>query len=178
MTRARPTYRLLSTPFGTMGLVARGNRLAGALLPDRSRRRLLNELALRWPGAVEQPKLFPALARQVNDYFAGRSVRFRVALDLSDRTELQRSVLTACRRIRPGTMITYGDLARRAGRPRAARAVGRAMATNPIPLIIPCHRVIGADGRLGGFSASGGTKLKAHLQEHEQRFFGRRVSHG
>ncbi len=92
-----------------------------------------------------------------------------IEVDLSDMTPFTRKVYQALRRVQPGETVTYGELARRVGRAGAARAVGRAMATNPVPLIIPCHRVLPADGSLGSFSSIGGPKLKAQLLEIEQR---------
>jgi len=79
-----------------------------------------------------------------------------------------RKVLRACRNIPHGQTATYGALAARVGSPAAARAVGGAMAANPIPLIIPCHRVLRADGGLGGFSTTGGTATKQRLLQHER----------
>jgi len=82
------------------------------------------------------------------------------------------SVLTACRDIKFGEVLTYSALAKRIRRPKAARAVGNALAKNPLPLIIPCHRVIRSDGKIGGFSAAGGTNTKVKLLRHEQQVMG------
>jgi len=171
MTAQSLRYRLLPTPWGTMAVVARGDVLVGTVLPDRSSRRLTRSLAATWPDARPAGNLLPALAREVADYITGRSARFTVPIDISDRTPFQQDVLAACRRIPAGQVMTYGDLAHRAGRPRAARAVGRTMAVNPIPLVIPCHRVVARNGALGGFSAAGGTGLKRRMLEHERRWF-------
>lgn len=176
MTRTSASYRLLGTPWGTMALVARGDVLSGVLLPERSRRRLAARLIARWPEANCSARLLPELARQIADYCAGRSARFTPRLDLSALTAFQRRVLLACRRIPAGRVLTYGELARRAGRAGAARAVGQVMASNPFPLIIPCHRVVASAGRPGGFSAADGLALKRRLLEHEQKSFGRHAS--
>ncbi len=90
-----------------------------------------------------------------------------VPLDLGDRTPFQRAVLKRCRQIPFGHVMTYGQLAARAGYPRSARAVGNVMSTNRIPLIIPCHRVVGAAGALGGFSAPDGVDMKRRLLQME-----------
>ena len=90
-----------------------------------------------------------------------------VALDLSGKTRFQQAVLHHCRRIRPGSTLTYGELAARAGYPGAARAVGQVMKTNCFPLIIPCHRVVAAGGKLGGYSAPDGLRLKRRLLQLE-----------
>ena len=86
-----------------------------------------------------------------------------VELDLSDRTAFQRAVMHRCRRIPRGQVLTYRQLAARAGHPGAARAVGNVMATNRVPLIVPCHRVVGSSGKLGGFSAPQGLAMKRRL---------------
>ncbi len=86
-----------------------------------------------------------------------------IDVDVTDRTAFQRAVIQHCRQIPRGEVCTYGQLAARAGSPRAARAVGRVMATNRVPLIVPCHRVIGADGHLHGFSAPHGLEMKRRL---------------
>jgi methylated-DNA-[protein]-cysteine S-methyltransferase len=86
-----------------------------------------------------------------------------IRLDLSDVSAFDRDVYTAARTVPAGSTTTYGALARLAGHPGEGRAVGRAMARNPCPLVVPCHRVLGAVGRLVGFSAPGGTALKSRL---------------
>jgi methylated-DNA-[protein]-cysteine S-methyltransferase len=91
----------------------------------------------------------------------------RVPLDLGDLEPFDRRVYGAARSIRPGRIRTYGELAAQVGEPGEARSVGAAMARNPVPLIVPCHRVVAADGRLGGFSAPGGAATKRRLLEIE-----------
>lgn len=86
-----------------------------------------------------------------------------IAVDLSRMTAFQRAVVHHCRRIPRGTVVSYGELARRAGYPGAARAVGQVMATNRVPLVVPCHRVVAVGGRLGGYSAPQGLAMKQRL---------------
>lgn len=108
------------------------------------------------------------LVEELSRYFAGEPVRFDVLpLDLSAGTAFQRRVWRALRRVPFGATIAYGELARKAGCPGAARAVGQAVGANPIPVVIPCHRVIRSDGGLGGFSA--GLGIKRRLLRHEHR---------
>jgi methylated-DNA-[protein]-cysteine S-methyltransferase len=91
-----------------------------------------------------------------------------IEIDIEDRTPFQQSVLIACREIPSGETSTYQELAQRCGRPRAARAVGNVMRTNRHPLIIPCHRVVGASGKLVGYSAPGGLNKKEELLGRER----------
>jgi methylated-DNA-[protein]-cysteine S-methyltransferase len=167
-------FRVLDTPWGPMAIVARGGHLVGTLLPERSRRRVRHNISQRWPDAEQDNQLLPRLAGQIAAYAAGRRATLTARCDLSAMTPFQQAVLEACRKIPAGGTLTYGDLARKIGRPRAARAVGQTMARNPIPLVIPCHRVVGVGGRLGGFSASAGTDLKRRLLDHEARHFATR----
>ncbi len=109
-----------------------------------------------------------SLVRRLEAYAEAVVDDFRdVVIDPGPQTEFGLLVLNHCRQIPPGATLTYGELAARAGRPRAARAVGRCMASNRIPLIVPCHRVVGADGGLRGYSANGGLRLKQNLLDLE-----------
>ena len=103
-------------------------------------------------------------ARQIEEYFAGRRKSFDVPLDLGGRPH-QQKVWKGLLEIPFGQTLTYGDLARHVGTPRAARAVGHACGSNPVWLIVPCHRVIGSDGSLHGYG--GGLWRKEKLLEHE-----------
>jgi methylated-DNA-[protein]-cysteine S-methyltransferase len=105
--------------------------------------------------------------RQITKYFSGERTSFDLPLSLDHLTEFQRKVLVATLDIREGHITTYGEIARRIGRSHSARAVGQALARNPIPLLIPCHRVLGADGSLHGYSGAGGIKTKKRLLVHE-----------
>lgn len=125
------------------------------------------DLASRAPavaGDVVRDDSHPA-ARELREYFTGRRTEFTVPVDLSAVPQFTRKVLTALLRVRHGRTTTYGELARRVGKPGAARAVGQAVGSNPVPVIVPCHRVLAADGRLGGFSM--GLDAKRALLRHE-----------
>lgn len=104
------------------------------------------------------------LVRRLQDFAQGERDEFLdVAIDVGAQTPFQARVTACCRRIAWGSTLTYAQLAEMAGSPGAARAVGNCMASNRIPLIVPCHRVVGSSGGLGGYSAAGGTVLKRRL---------------
>ncbi len=104
---------------------------------------------------------------QLRAYLDGRRTTFELPLDLSMTREFQRQVLMAALKVPRGSVATYGQIARRIGRPGAARAVGQALGHNPLPIIIPCHRVLASNGTLGGYSGREGVKTKARLLELE-----------
>jgi methylated-DNA-[protein]-cysteine S-methyltransferase len=105
---------------------------------------------------------------QLAAYASGQAVDLsNIDVDSSEWTDFQRRVLAACRRIPRGSLRTYGQLAADSGSPAAARAVGRVMATNPLPIVIPCHRVVGSAGELRGFSARGGLNMKERMMRLE-----------
>jgi methylated-DNA-[protein]-cysteine S-methyltransferase len=115
-------------------------------------------------GAAAEAHLARAVG-ELEEYFAGRRTTFTVALDRSGRAGFRGEVLAALETVPYGETVSYGELAGMAGRPLASRAVGSAMATNPLPLVVPCHRVIAAGGRLGGYGP--GPDLKVLLLELE-----------
>ncbi len=121
------------------------------------------------PAAQFDKSLFRPLQEQIIAYFEDAVINFRnIPVVLDGFSSFISSVLTGCRNIGFGRTISYSGLAKKTGRPAAARAVGGALAKNPLPLIIPCHRIIRSDGKIGGFSAIGGKDLKAKLLKHEQ----------
>lgn len=109
--------------------------------------------------------------RQIKEYLAGTRCQFDLPLDLSTSSVFQRSVLNLTSQIPYGHTSTYKDIAIQLGKMNAARAVGRVEATNPIPLVIPCHRVLGSDGTLHGYGGPGGIRLKAWLLELERQSY-------
>jgi methylated-DNA-[protein]-cysteine S-methyltransferase len=147
-------YTLMDSPVGTLRLEASDKGVAGIKFDRPGRQRPSD--------GVENPR-HPVLvqtARQLREYFAGRRQSFELTLDVSG-TPFQRAVWNALLTIPFGETRTYGELARQVGRPSAARAVGAANGQNPVAIVAPCHRVIGASGGLTGFA--GGLDAKAHL---------------
>ena len=149
-------YKTMESPVGQLTLVGRGEKLAAILWEnDRPTRVKLGELTPEPASAV-----LLETERQLNEYFAGRRQRFEVALDFSG-TDFQKRVWAALLTIPFGETRSYGDIARQLGDIKAVRAVGAANGKNPISIIAPCHRVIGASGELTGFA--GGLKAKELL---------------
>ena len=161
-------YAIFKTKWGYFGLAGKESSLCRTYLPEPTlagiKRRLLKDL----PGSEFDEDFFKKLQEQVTDYFEGACTDFNhVPVTLEGFSVFSRNVLTACRKVKTGQTVTYSELAKRAGRPNACRAVGGAMARNPMPLIIPCHRVIRTDGQMGGFSAPDGITLKKKMLELE-----------
>ena len=111
----------------------------------------------------KNPQALERVLAQLREYFAGDRSSFNLPVDISQLTPFQRSVLEVACRIAPGQVWTYHRLATELGRPRASRPVGGALARNPIPIVIPCHRVVASDGSLGGYSGGSGLKAKRWL---------------
>ncbi|MFK7778125.1 MAG: methylated-DNA--[protein]-cysteine S-methyltransferase [Gimesia sp.] len=113
---------------------------------------------------IAEANWFPELRERLQDYFQGAQIEFKdIKVQLPPLTTFQSRVIREVKKIRYGKLITYGELAKKAGAPRAARAVGTVMSSNRIPILIPCHRVVAAGGKLGGYSTPQGTSLKQHL---------------
>ncbi|MCP5100484.1 MAG: methylated-DNA--[protein]-cysteine S-methyltransferase [Chloroflexi bacterium] len=108
-----------------------------------------------------------AVLTQFQAYFDKDQTEFDLPIDWSVMTDFQETAMRAVCEVPYGRYVTYKDIATRIGKPKAARAVGRANATNPMPIIIPCHRILGSDGKLHGYSAPGGLETKAWLLRHE-----------
>lgn len=147
---------IIASPVGALTLVASDDALLAILWEDHPPDRvLIGETEAR----PEHPVLM-ATARQLSDYFAGRRTGFSLPLDPIG-TAFQKSVWAALQTIPYGQTRSYGEMARALGRPKAARAVGAANGRNPLSIVVPCHRLVGADGGLTGFA--GGLEAKRHL---------------
>ena len=157
-------YCYLETPIGELLLAGDDDALSLVGFPEGAMRRDPE------PDWIYKEKPFAAAIRQLNEYFAGERQEFDLPLRL-DGTEFQLMVLDELRRIPYGETSSYSDIAERIGRPKAVRAVGSANGRNPIPIIVPCHRVIGASGDLTGFGGGLDTKeALLRLEAEHSRF--------
>lgn len=114
-----------------------------------------------------EPEKTEVAIQQIQSYLDGNRNTFDLPTDISILTDFQQQVLKTTQQIPRGKIVTYLDIARKIGKPKAARAVGQALGRNPIPIVIPCHRVIASDGSLGGYSGGGGLETKAKLLKLE-----------
>lgn len=166
---SRRYYDIVETQFGWMGLLSSEAGLLRSTLPEKSEEICASLLGIEAGEAVRSPTRFDDLSDRLERYFDGSDTGFEdVALDFYDAPDFHRRAWRACRTIPRGETRTYKWLAARAGSPNAPRAAGQTMARNRIPIIVPCHRVIGSDGSLRGFG-SGDTRidLKRRLLELE-----------
>jgi methylated-DNA-[protein]-cysteine S-methyltransferase len=177
---AETVVSTFETPLGWIALVGQRPPVSGR--PAGGKDYMLKRVAVGFPsaaaarenalgdganGTVER-NWCPDLEERLSRYAAGEPVEFDdIAVDLGSFRPFARRVYDCCRRLGYGQRATYAELARLAGSPRAARAVGNVMASNPYPLVIPCHRVVASGGGLGGYSSPQGLGLKARLLEME-----------
>ncbi len=158
---------VLKSPVGPLGLVARDKQLAAIMfLPQPKMLPFLVERTYGNAGE-EDSAPFAQTIEQLEEYFAGRRLVFRLPLDLDQGTPFQRRVWKALLDIPYGATVTYKDIATTIGQPSAVRAVGSANGSNPIPIIVPCHRVVAAGGKIGGYG--GGVPVKTKLLDIETR---------
>jgi len=159
-------FALFDTAIGRCG-VAWGERgVAGVQLPEAGEQETRARMLHRFPTAgeaVPPPEVQRVIDRIVALLCGEASDLSTIAIDMDGVPEFHRRVYEAARTIPPGKTLSYGDIARRVGAPGAARAVGQALGRNPFPIVVPCHRVLAAGGRIGGFSAQGGIATKRRM---------------
>jgi methylated-DNA-[protein]-cysteine S-methyltransferase len=156
------------TPLGSVWVATSEGGLAAVKIGG-SHSAFVSALAKRYQcDAVFDGSRTAEVTQQISEYLSGCREEFELPIDWSGMTPFQVRVLKNVLAIPRGETRTYGEIARLIGQPGAARAVGRANATNPIPLVIPCHRLVGSDGSLRGFGAPGGIKTKKWLLELER----------
>jgi methylated-DNA-[protein]-cysteine S-methyltransferase len=159
-----PEISVFSTPIGWMGLIGRDNRVEQLMFGHASANEVWRKLSASCDEEFVEDDWYPELRLMLESYAAGEGVDFsEIEVALPPMTAFQERVVSELRKVPYGHTLTYGELAARAGSPKAARAVGSVMSHNRIPLIIPCHRVVGSAGSLGGFSAPRGVAFKKQL---------------
>jgi methylated-DNA-[protein]-cysteine S-methyltransferase len=161
-----PYYAIVNTSAGWVGLSGSAKGLRKLTLPQRSPDEARLLLGHQIKRASESPHFFRELTERLRAYFDGQRVEFPDEVDFSG-TEFQRAVWTAARFIPYGETRSYKWLAVQTERPGAARAVGQALGKNPLPVIVPCHRVLASNGTLGGFA--GGLEMKRRLLQLEAK---------
>jgi methylated-DNA-[protein]-cysteine S-methyltransferase len=156
----------VDSPIGRLLVAVTPRGLARVAFESEDRDRVLAEIARRLsPRILESAAVTDDARRELEEFFAGERTRFGLKVDRRLIQGIARDVLRATSKIPYGELSTYGGVAKQIGRPTAARAVGRALGSNPIPVVIPCHRVIGAGGALTGYA--GGLERKVALLELE-----------
>jgi len=159
-------HTVFDTALGACGIGWTALGVRTVQLPEGSRELTATRLHSWYPDlpAAAPPAAIVAVISDIRALLDGVAVDLsRVELDLTGVPEFDTRVYLAARAVPPGDMVTYGELAKRLGEPGAARAVGRALGRNPVPIVVPCHRVVAAGGRTGGFSASGGVSTKMRM---------------
>jgi methylated-DNA-[protein]-cysteine S-methyltransferase len=152
-------YTIVDTVLGLILIIGSDQGLRRISI-HASRQRATEEQATTFREAIESPGSFGDLPQRLKRYARGERIAFNDKLDLNQSTAFQRAVWDATRAIPYGETRTYEWIAQRSGRPRAARPAGQALKHNPLPIVVPCHRVIGKDGGLTGFSAGVGLKKR------------------
>lgn len=173
VTMSSTGFALFETPVGHCGIAWGSAGLTGVQLPEHDAAATRARMVRRFPQVPECPPPAP-VARAIDRIVAllhgrpGPPVDLSdIALDMAGVPPFHQRVYALARRMAPGETMTYGEMARRLGDPGAARAVGQALGHNPFAPVVPCHRVLAADGRPGGFSAEGGARTKLRLLEIE-----------
>ena len=168
-------HALFDTAIGACGVAWGGHGLTGVWLPEASEGALRERMRRRL-GDVREARPPAEVQRAIDDIVALLDGQPRdlldVALDLREVPAFHRRVYDVARHIAPGATLSYGEVARRFGEPGSARAVGQALGHNPFPIVVPCHRVLAAHARSGGFSAPGGVATKLKLLTIERARFG------
>ncbi|MEN8151471.1 MAG: methylated-DNA--[protein]-cysteine S-methyltransferase [Planctomycetota bacterium] len=168
MATDRKRFVVFKTALGPAGVVGGKKGIKRVLLPGAKRPTLVRTIREEFPDAEEDGRGLAGAAKSITRYFeTGRLTGRAPRLDLEGVTGLRRDVYDALGEIPPGETVTYAELAARIGHPGAHRSVGTALSRNPVPLLVPCHRVLRSDGGLGGFTAEGGVDLKRRMLELE-----------
>jgi methylated-DNA-[protein]-cysteine S-methyltransferase len=166
----RQHFTLFDTAVGNCGIVWTEQGIIGVQLPEASADATRTRLQVRFPNASES-KATVSIKKVISNITAllkGKAVDLsKAALDMSALPTFHQRAYTVARTIKPGSTLSYGEVATQLGSPGGSRAVGQAMARNPFPIIVPCHRVLAAGGKLGGFTANGGVDTKQRMLQIE-----------
>lgn len=163
MTDAEQRYATFNTDMGWVGILGSSTGLVRVILPQPSAQETIRLLGVNYSTCAPHP--FGDLIARLRSYFGGHKVAFPDRLDLSGATTFQREIWEITRLIPYGETRSYTCVAEQIGKPEAVRAAGQALARNPLPIIIPCHRVVASNGKLGGYS--GGLEMKRYLLQLE-----------
>lgn len=158
-------YTIFKTEPGWIGLLGSEAGLRRLVLPQPTDVKAVSLLLEKIPEATPSSVFFEGLIKRLQAYFSGKAVKFPDKLDYADATPFQQRVWEATRKIAYGKTHTYTWIAAQAGKPKAVRAVGQALGQNPLPILVPCHRVTSTGGGLGGFT--GGLEVKKYLLKLE-----------
>jgi methylated-DNA-[protein]-cysteine S-methyltransferase len=159
-------FDVFETAFGWVAIMGSHAGVVGTTLPHATPSKAFLALGIRAQSATHDPEAVADLARRMQAYFRGEKIEFADALDVKG-TSFQLRVWAATRGIPYGQTVSYREVAVQSGSPLAARASGQALGANPVPIIVPCHRVLSSDGTLGGFG--GGLDMKTRLLAMERR---------
>ena len=160
-------YTTFITSFGWCGLIKGKRGLKRILLPDKNRKAVITKIKAFFPMSFFSKNGFEKEIKDIRAYFIRENKKFSFFLDFSGSTNFQRMVWSETAKIPYGQSRSYLFIAEKIGNKNSARAVGNALGKNPFPLVIPCHRVLRADNTMGGFTATGGTKLKEEMLKLE-----------
>ena len=167
MPRTRPeAFALFDTPIGRCGIAWTDLGVCAVQIPEQDEATTRRRLLRQWPETeeVEPPPGVAEIIDRIVALLRGEEIEFfDCQLDLRGTTVFEREVYAAALAIPPGQTTTYGAIAETVGQPGAARAVGRALGANPVPIVVPCHRVVASNGKSGGFSAPGGAATKLRM---------------
>ena len=168
MPKESPLYSTFETDLGVMALVWSGKGILAVHMPEKDNQSLIKRIGDTAKNTGKLPAWLTGVCKKIKQHLQGKPQDFKdIPLDYTNITSFRQKIYQATREIKAGTTTTYGRLAEQTGHPRAAQAIGQALAHNPFPLIVPCHRVIAQNNQLCGFSAYGGIATKKILLERE-----------
>ena len=168
----RMVISVFPTALGWMGLLGDNGQLVSVFI-GRATENAVRAAAVKFTGSLDDRDWHPTVRRMLEGYAEGEIVDFSsVEIRLPQMSSFRQKIVNATRRLGYGETVSYGELARRAGHPRAVRAVGTVMSTNRFPILLPCHRVLARGGKLGGYTSPGGTNLKQRMLDLEAQASG------